>query len=143
MGTDANLYKYKTSNISKSDRERFVKWREQTYYKLNSDDKKWNEFEENIFYTSDKMLNEIIADSVRESTGECYCEDGASLFNLDSLNLIIDKLNFAISKLKYGEYTILSTIGYKETLKILQNLLSKESKDLINDEFVYIYHATY
>lgn len=37
---------------------------------------KWYEFEQSVYYTSDIMINRIILDSILETVGDDYVEEG-------------------------------------------------------------------
>jgi len=144
MGLDADLSKYKISNISLFDRENYVDWRGNYYCNiLNKNDEKWRDFETELFDTSDRMLNSIIMSSIKETTGDTYSEEGASMFNLDTLNLVIAKLKKAIKDEYYVGYEILIKGYYKDELTELLEMLKNESLDLTNNQYVYLYHATY
>ena len=161
MGTDANLYKYKTSNISKSDRERFVKWREQTYYKLNSDDKKWNEFTakkrfankkeaDKVSYFVDKFVeNELLINITpyreelakqllsfdrleRRSIGESY-------FDFYNLNAHNTGLYFGRRLLDLGRIGVLFTSYTKEMTEEMFNTLNTLAVESFNVYTKYKY----
>jgi len=144
MGLDADLSKYKMPNISLADRENYVDWRGNYYCNiLNRDDEKWSDFETELFDTSDRMINRIIMNSIAETTEDTYSEEGASLFNLDTLKLVIDKLKKAIEDKGYEGYEILIKDYYEPELNTLLELLDKEAIDLANNHYTYLYHATY
>lgn len=143
MGLDADLSKYKTSSISKEDRENYVEWRTESYYKLEEDNEKWNEFEKEVFYTEDRLLNNIILDSIKETTGDTFSEEGASLFNIDTFKTINGKLNNAIHLGGYKDYKMLDKDYYIKELQNLKDILDNERFDLQSNEYTYLYHATY
>jgi len=147
MGLDADLNKYKVEKVSKIDRENYLDWREHYYcYVLNDDKEKWKKFEQCLFYTDDYLFNQIIIDSIKETTGDDYCEEGASLFNLDSLKLAIRKLQKTIKLGYYDEYIMNTKSQYeareKELNKLLE-ILDKELENMVNNNYTYLYHATY
>lgn len=138
MGVDAYIYKHKISNISKKDRARYLKWSSK-YVKEN--DLNWSDFIENVFYVYNRCTNRIIMDSILETTSDTFCEDGASLLNKDTLNLVISKAEKAINDGCYKGYQL--TDSYQRDLNELVELFEKEKNDLESNIYTYLYHVTY
>lgn len=143
MGIDASLSRYKIKRLSATDRENYLDWRSNYYENvLNSDDIKWNEFENNLLYTSNRDINSIILNSIKETTKDTFVDDGGCLVNKDTINLAINLIIEYIKNLCSSENKL-----YKDECNNLLASLSScltENMELIdNEEYTFIYHVCY
>lgn len=137
MGLDASLRKYNTTSISKKSRKNHVYWRTKTYQTEHKSD--WDEFEQNIYYTDDRLFNTMILGCIEETTGDDFVEEGGSLVTKETLELVVKSLNESL--IDNSKYPMESKKLCKQYIKEISSILESE-KDCF-DKYTYIYHATY